>query len=169
MHRLFLGAMVLLSAVTLVGIGLAQTPGGPAAQFRDLFLQLDANQDGALAKDEVPPSAQPAFERLLKRGDANHNGKLEADEYRTVLLDLRDFAERTKEQAARKFQSMDKDGDSKVSRDEFTGPKPRFDVLDRNGDGFLTREEFLGGALGKAAAKAKAAAKKKAAAVKKPE
>ena len=167
MHRLFLGAMALLSAVTLVGIGLAQTPGGPAAQFRELFLQLDANQDGAIAKEEVPPSAQPAFERLLKRGDSNHNGKLEADEYRSVLLDLRDFAERTKEQAARKFQSMDKDGDSKVSRDEFTGPKPRFDLLDTNGDGFLTQQEFLGGALGKAAAKAKAVAKKKANAVKK--
>jgi hypothetical protein len=77
-----------------------------------------------------------------------------------VLLDLREVAERTKAQAVRKFQSMDKDGDAKVSRDEFTGPKARFDQLDRNGDGFLTQQELVGGAFGKVAAKAKAAAKK---------
>ncbi|HZW30428.1 MAG TPA: EF-hand domain-containing protein [Isosphaeraceae bacterium] len=164
MHRLYRGVAALLSAAMLVGVGLAQTPGGPAAQFRELFLQLDANQDGAIAKEEVPPSALPAFERLLRRGDSNHNGKLEADEYRSVLLDLRDFAARTKEQAVRKFQTLDKDGDGKVSRDEFTGPKPRFEQLDRNGDGFLTQQEFLGGAAAKA--KAKAAPKKKANAAK---
>ena len=167
MYRPSRWAAALLSAVVLVGVGLAQTPGGPAAQFRELFVQLDANQDGAITKEEVPPSALPAFERLLKRGDSNHNGKLEADEYRSVLRDLRDFAERTKEQAARKFQSMDQDRDGKVSRDEFTGPKARFDQLDKNGDGFLTQQEFLGGAVGKAAAKGKAVAKKKANAVQK--
>lgn len=166
MHRLSRWATALISAAALVGVGLAQTPGGPA-QFRELFLELDANQDGAIAKEEVPPSALPAFERLLKRGDSNHNGKLEADEYRSVLLDLRDFAERAREKAVQKFQSMDKDRDAKVSRDEFTGPKARFDQLDKNGDGYLTQQEFLGGALGKAAAKAKAVAKKKANAVKK--
>jgi Ca2+-binding EF-hand superfamily protein len=167
MHRLYRGVAALLSAAMLVGVGLAQTPGGPAAQFRELFLQLDANQDGAIAKEEVPPSARPAFERLLKRGDSNHNGQLEADEYRSVLLDLRDFAERTKEQAVRKFQSLDQDGDGKVSREEFTGAKARFDQLDRNGDGFLTQQEFLGGAAAKAQAQAKAAAKKQANAAKK--
>ena len=48
---------------------------------------------------------------------------------------------------------MDKDGDGKVSRDEFTGPKPRFDVLDRDGDGLVTEQEFLSGAQVKAAGK----------------
>jgi hypothetical protein len=64
---------------------------------------------------------------------------------------------------------MDQDRDGKVSRDEFTGPKARFDQLDKNGDGFLTQQEFLGGAVGKAAAKGKAVAKKKSNAVKKPD
>jgi Ca2+-binding EF-hand superfamily protein len=145
----------------LVGAGLAQTPGGPAAQFRELFLQLDTNRDSAIELEEVPVSARPAFERLLKRGDHNHNGKLEADEYRTVLEDLRDFAKQARKQAVQRFESMDKDRDGKVSREEFTGPKARFDLLDRNGDGFLTQEEFVSGPQGKAVAKKKAAAVKK--------
>jgi Ca2+-binding EF-hand superfamily protein len=150
-----------LTASGLMGAGLAQIVGSQAGQFRELFLQLDANQDGAIEKDEVPPSGRPAFERLLKQGDRNHNGKLEADEYRAVLEDLRDFAEHAKKQAAQKFQMMDKDRDGKVSRAEFTGPRARFDLLDRNADGFLTRQEFLGGAVGKVAAKKKGAALKK--------
>jgi hypothetical protein len=56
MYRPSRWTAALLSAVVLVGVGLAQTPGGPAAQFRELFVQLDANQDGAIAKEEVPPS-----------------------------------------------------------------------------------------------------------------
>lgn len=139
-------------AISLVGLVLAQEAKKKAEQFRELFLDLDANHDGAIERDEVPASGRPAFERLLKRGDDNHNGKLEAEEYRGMLQDLRAFNEQAKKKAIERFKSMDKDGDGRISRDEFTGPKPRFDVLDRNGDGYLTQQE-LAGALGKAAAK----------------
>jgi Ca2+-binding EF-hand superfamily protein len=140
-----------------VGLGLAQEAKKQAEQFRELFLELDANHDGAIERDEVPPSGRPAFERLLKRGDDNHNGKLEAEEYRAMLQDLRSFGEQAKKKAVERFKSMDKDGDGRISRDEFTGPKPRFDVLDRDGDGYLTQQELTtapGKAAGKAAAKA---------------
>ncbi len=158
-------AIVLVPAVVLVGVGMAQVPGQQAVQFRELFAQLDANRNGAIEKEEVPASSKAAFDRLLQRGDTNHNGKLEAEEYRAVLEDLKEFAEQAKKKATRRFQSMDKDGDGKVSREEFTGPKPRFDLLDKNGDGMLTQQEFLGGVQAKAAGKA--AAKKKANAVQK--
>lgn len=36
---------------------------------------------------------------------------------------------------------LDRNGDGKVSRDEFDGPPDQFDVLDRNHDGFLTEDE----------------------------
>ena len=112
--------------------------------------------------------SQSAFERLLKQGDTNHNGKLEADEFRTVMVELKEFSDHAKKKAAERFQAMDKDRDGKVSREEFTGAKPRFDQLDRNRDGYLTQQEFLGGAQAKAAAKnKKAALKKKAVTVKK--
>ena len=35
----------------------------------------------------------------------------------------------------------DKNHDGKVSREEFSGPKPLFDRIDANHDGFITREE----------------------------
>ncbi len=167
MKSLWPCAIVLVSALGLVGAGLAQAPGTQAEQLRELFLHLDANQDGAIEKAEVPASAYASFERLLKRGDENHNGKLEAQEYRAVLEDLKEFGEQAKKKAVQRFQSMDKDRDGKVTREEFTGPKERFDLLDKNGDGFLTEPEFLGGVQAKAAGKVKAAVKKKAAAVKK--
>ncbi len=152
-------AVATIVGLSLVGFALAQEAKKQAEQFRELFLELDANHDGAIERDEVPESGRPAFERLLKRGDDNHNGKLEAEEYRSLLLDLRSFGEQAKKKAVERFKSMDKDGDGRVSRDEFTGPKPRFDVLDRNGDSYLTQQEMLA-AQGKAAAKAPA--KKKA-------
>lgn len=36
---------------------------------------------------------------------------------------------------------LDRDGDGKVSCDEFDGPPAHFDLLDRNGDGYLSEEE----------------------------
>jgi Ca2+-binding EF-hand superfamily protein len=159
--------IALVSALGLVGVGLAQAPGTQAVPLRELFIQLDANQDGAIEKGEVPASGHAAFERLLQRGDADHNGKLEAQEYRAVLEDLKEFGEQAKKKAVQRFQTMDKDRDGKVSREEFTGPKERFDLLDKNADGVLTEPEFLGGVQTKAAGKVKAAVKKKAVAVKK--
>jgi|SRR5579875_1956797 len=140
-------------AISLVGLALAQEAKKQAAQFRELFLELDANHDGAIERDEVPASGRPAFDRLLRRGDDNHNGKLEAEEYRAMLQDLRSFGEQAKKRAFERFKSMDKDGDGRISRGEFTGPRQRFDSLDRDGDGFLTQPE-LAAAPGKAAAKA---------------
>jgi hypothetical protein len=36
---------------------------------------------------------------------------------------------------------LDRNGDGKVSRDEFDGPRDQFDVLDRNHDGYLAESE----------------------------
>ncbi|MDQ8182932.1 DUF1566 domain-containing protein [Pelagicoccus sp. SDUM812005] len=39
------------------------------------------------------------------------------------------------------LQRADRNGDGKVSRQEFRGPDERFDRLDKNGDGFVTADE----------------------------
>jgi Ca2+-binding EF-hand superfamily protein len=155
-------SVALIVGMSLVGVALAQAAKKQAVPYAELFQELDSNHDNAIERDEVPASARESFDRLLKRGDDNHNGKLEAQEYRSVLQDLRTFSEQAKKKAVERFKAMDKDGDGKVSREEFTGPKPRFDVLDRDGDGFLSQDEFFASAQGKAAAKKKAGNVKKA-------
>src|SRR5262249_34376946 len=40
-----------------------------------------------------------------------------------------------------RLKAMDKDGDGKVSKQEFTGPEGLFGRLDANNDGFITKEE----------------------------
>ncbi len=163
-------ALAFLCASSLVGLALAQAAKKQAAPYRELFQDLDANSDRAIERDEVPPSGRAAFDRLLKRGDDNHNGKLEAEEYRALLLDLREFGEQARKKAVDRFHAMDRDHDGKVSREEFTGPRARFDVLDRNADGQVTDQEFLEAVTGKAQAKkaARTAEKKSGAAAKKP-
>jgi Ca2+-binding EF-hand superfamily protein len=165
--------LALLIGLSLVGAALAQVAKKQGAVSLELFQELDSNRDNIIDRSEVPESVRASFDQLLKRGDDNHNGKLEAEEYRALLVALRTFTEQAKNQAVTRFKSMDKDGDGKVSRDEFTGPKPRFDVLDRDGDGLVTEQEFLSGAqvkaAGKVPAKKKAALDKKADDVKKAE
>ena len=46
------------------------------------------------------------------------------------------------------IQRHDRDGDGRVSRDEFRGPPQAFQSMDRNGDGYLTVDEFRGGKRG---------------------
>lgn len=36
---------------------------------------------------------------------------------------------------------LDRDGDGKVSREEFDGPADHFDILDKDGDGYLSESE----------------------------
>ena len=167
MKSLYLTVVALVSAVGLVGVGLAQAPGTQAAQLRELFIQLDVNHDGAIDKSEVPSAAIASFERLLRQGDDNHNGRLEAQEYRSVLEELKEFGEQARKKAVLRFRSMDKDNDGKVTRDEFTGPKERFERLDKNGDGSLTESEFLSNSPAISAAKFKEPVKKKANVLKK--
>ncbi len=110
--------------------------------FQDLFLELDANSDRVIELSEVPESAHAAFHRLLKHGDSNHDGKLEATEYRDLLQRVNFNAALTPEQRERRFKNLDKNGDGKLDRQEFQGGPARFDLLDRNRDGFLGRDEL---------------------------
>jgi Ca2+-binding EF-hand superfamily protein len=115
----------------------APAPG--LANLREALISLDANGDQAIDRDEVPDDGVAAFERLLKLGDANKNGRLEGDEMRALFEKVRNLGPVA---PAERVKSMDKDGDGKVSRDEFLGLAAQFDRLDADKDGFVTREEF---------------------------
>jgi Ca2+-binding EF-hand superfamily protein len=132
----------------LIGLGLTLLVGSGEARaqqfnIRETFQNLDANNDTVIDLDEVPEEGRAAFDRLLAKGDANKNGKLEADEFRTLALKLRALAQGGSGLAGQRFKAMDKDGDGKVSKAEFTGPELLFQRLDTDKDGFVTTEEAL--------------------------
>lgn len=138
-----------ISMGALLSAASAQTSkDAPGERVRALFQRLDKNHDGAVEKNEVPENARPAFESLLKRGDANGDGKLEAGELRKVAADLREFAAQARAKAEQRFKALDKNRDGKIERAEFNGKKARFDQLDRDENGSLSRQELINGMFG---------------------
>jgi hypothetical protein len=64
------------------GFAAAREPGGFGFDPRECFEQPAANNDKVIDDAEVPESGLLAFERLMKHGDTNKNGKLELEEFR---------------------------------------------------------------------------------------
>ncbi|MDB5349560.1 MAG: transaldolase/EF-hand protein [Planctomycetota bacterium] len=130
-----------LGLVALSFVATADAQQANPARFREMFIQLDTNGDTVLDRDEIPESGRAAFDRLVKRGDTNKNGKLEADELRALGQKLTALAE-TPAAAVARFEAMDKDKDGKILRAEFTGLPANFDRIDADKDGGLTKEEI---------------------------
>jgi Ca2+-binding EF-hand superfamily protein len=133
-----------VGATLWIGFAGAQEP--PATPVLTV-LQLDANGDQTLERDEIPEGGHAAFDRLLKLGDANKNGKLDPDEIRSLTEKLRAWAGA----GDVRFKAMDKNGDGKVDPEEFQGPKPVFAQIDADKDGLITLEEARKFAVGKGA------------------
>ena len=105
-------------------------------------MELDANNDRVIERAEVPEAGRKAFERLLNHGDTNHDGKLEAEEFRDLLQKVDWRRAVPPEQLEKRFKNLDRNEDGKLDRQEFQGGPARFSQLDRNGDGFLSRDEI---------------------------
>ncbi len=141
--------------VVALSLGLAVGGSGPALSQafqtppRETFEQLDVNGDGTIEKAEVPDRARAAFDRLLKLGDADKDGKLQSNEFRDLVVSMRNagpagagnnlgiFAV----DPMGRFKALDKNGDGKVSREEFAGRPAMFERVDANKDGFLVADE----------------------------
>jgi Ca2+-binding EF-hand superfamily protein len=103
--------------------------GGPAA----LLLKYDANHDGTLTRDELIAGLKKEFAAL----DTNHDGCLTPDQVDAVNQ-ARIAADRS---AATPLQDWNQDGC--VDFREFSAAAySLFDELDRNGDGKITQDEF---------------------------
>jgi len=71
------------SANRAAGANRAKAP--VAAGDNTLFAELDRNNSGAVTRDEVPEEHHRLFARLVRRGDADENGELTADELAKAL------------------------------------------------------------------------------------
>ena len=126
-----------------------------------VFARLDADGDGTVSGEEAARSARYMMlimwdlvdrEALFKALDANADGSISAEEMKAApLAEIMAKAMKGARaqlaggggQAAGWVQRLDKDGDGKLSREEF--PEQRrdmFDRLDRNQDGFVDADEM---------------------------
>ena len=137
----FFALLFILVAATIAPGQTPQRQPSPTP-FRDLFMELDANNDRVIERSEVPEAGRKAFDRLLNHGDANHDGKLEAEEFRSLLQKVDWSRAASPEQLEKRFKNLDRNEDSKLDRQEFQGGPARFSLLDRNGDGYLSRDEI---------------------------
>ncbi|HVU86745.1 MAG TPA: EF-hand domain-containing protein [Pirellulales bacterium] len=127
------------------------------AESQALFGRLDANQDGQLTTDEVPAEKERLLKRLLRKADADRDGKLSRQEFIAGLSEPP--ADRLAQASTQEnrplpgmnrdgfFRRLDANGDGRVTSDELPAERrERLSMLlkraDADGDGAMTLKEF---------------------------
>ena len=87
---------------------------------------IDADQDGTITKDEL----SAAMGKKISDNDTNSDDAVSLEEFKAEWMAM------TKDRMVRTFQFFDRDGDGKVTLEEFSDPaQARFDRMDVNNDG----------------------------------
>jgi Ca2+-binding EF-hand superfamily protein len=97
------------------------------------FRLLDLNHDGHLSQSELQRGV-PGVARM----DRNADGIVTRREYENT------WNSRATVRDQRRFQSLDRNHDNRLSRPEWNGGVALFDRLDRNRDGTLSPDEWPG-------------------------
>ena len=121
-----------------------------------LFQQLDQNQDGWLEAGEIDTQHRRLYERLLRTGDADQDGRLSSDEFKVSLQPKQTEKPLVEKQGSEipgadalllLLARMDVNGDSQIQRQEV--PQPLLEMFDRiedrlggERDGVLDRREL---------------------------
>ncbi|MBI3271714.1 MAG: EF-hand domain-containing protein [Planctomycetes bacterium] len=102
------------------------------------FREVDRDGDGIVTREEFPLQAPVGFNELDEDGDGG-----------IVVADVLAFVGHKYSAPARGFvERYDRNGDGRVSREEFGGSEEAFDRLDADHDGSISREEACGPASG---------------------
>jgi Ca2+-binding EF-hand superfamily protein len=127
-----------------------------------LFDRLDTNHNGALDADEVASENRALFDRLIRRGDANHDNVLSRQEFLDALKTTRpekpiEAKESTTVPGANAVRylllTMDTNRNGRIEKDEVPKDlKPVFDMmaerLDKDRNGAIERKELSRGGPG---------------------
>ena len=97
-----------------------------------LLERYDTNKDGKISQEEIDKNRT----EWQARFDADKDGALSLKEFEALWLEARRL------EMVREFQDFDKDGDAKLTLDEYKTPLARLvENRDRNGDGFLSKDD----------------------------
>jgi Ca2+-binding EF-hand superfamily protein len=129
--------MLLVAATMAIAGGTAEAQRARALRFQD----LDVDRDGRVSRAEWNGS-----ERSFQTYDRNGDGDLTRDEVRQARRNGRGPADDRllvdDGDEAGRFDSLDANGDNRISRSEWRDGREAFERLDENRDGALTRAEL---------------------------
>ena len=116
--------------------------GGPGAMI-ERIRGWDANDDGLVARSEVPEQMLDRFDRMDENGD----GVLEADEIESLPARMGPGAGRggrgMRGDPIARLRSFDANGDGRITREEIPDQAGgMFDRVDANGDNVITADEL---------------------------
>ncbi len=131
-----------LSLAIILGGALTVTISNPAFSYEESrFLGIDRDADGAISKAET----EAYRERLFKEYDLNSDGKVEYEEY-VQAENLRSVTAPAYSEVPvpDEYREMDTNGDTIVTLEEIKAAGiSRFNTLDKNSDGKVSKEEFV--------------------------
>jgi len=139
--RLAIGFAVLAAATAGAGTDAAQRTSGTRMRFAG----MDTNQDGVITRDEWRGS-----DRAFRRFDLNGDGVLSGPEVLEPASDEQETRGTSGELTAgpawtdAEFTRLDRDGNGRITQQEWPYSPGLLTQVDRNGDGVLSRAEFLG-------------------------
>ncbi|MEX0694643.1 MAG: hypothetical protein WD075_09385 [Rhodospirillales bacterium] len=138
----FLAALGLISGLAVTGYALNADAGGShgrdgghhkGKRMMHMMERYDVNGDSALTQDEVLGERAKQF----KTFDKNTDGVLDLAEYKAL------WAEAMNERMVRGFQRYDRDGDGRVSEQDYSKKIARMIAwMDKNGDAKVDRDDF---------------------------
>ena len=119
-----------LVIVFIFVIGIFAMPNISDGKQSNFINKYDKDENGKLSKDEFPGSDE-GFEKF----DKNQDGYIDEDEVRKARK------EKPKKERKGYLNKHDKNGDGKLSKDEFPGSDEAFDNFDKNQDGYIDKDE----------------------------